>query len=275
MHYSLSNGQKSRSLGANVLGAATHKMSHSLEGNCVTSFSPMMAHHGNDICDNSATPASNQVRIQVLIEGFYDEDLGEMRTDLSKESLLPLSQPFNVAPTNYAGTEAVDSMPTNIVDWIFLELRDSSNMDNIVHQQAVLLREDGTIVNLSGIDKIPFEGISSAKYFIALFHQNHLPIISSSPHPINADGMVYDFTLAATAAMGTEQLKDKNGKYMMYSGDFDSNGLINNTDYNLWKINSSNLNVYSPADADGNGIINSLDYNLWKVNLSKIGTLRR
>jgi len=128
---------------------------------------------------------------------------------------------------------------------------------------------------LNGTDKILFEGVTSANYFIAVFHQNHLPIISSSPHAITTDGIAYDFTLAVTAAMGTEQLKEKNGKYVMYSGDFDSNGLINNTDYNLWKINSSSLHIYSSADADGNGIINSLDYNLWKVNLSKIGMLTR
>ena len=275
MHYTIANGSNSRLLGENVLGAASHKMTHSLADNCVTTIMPMIAHPNNEICDNSATPASNQVRIQVLIEGFYDASLGKMRTDLSKEDLLPLSQPFSVAPIYYTGTESVDSMPINIVDWMFLELRDSADMDNIIHQQAVLLREDGAIVNLSGSDKIQFGGLPNSNYFIALFHQNHLPIISSHSHPINSDGVIYDFTTAVTTAMGIEQLKEHHSKYVMYSGDFDSNGLINNTDYNLWKINSSSLHIYSSADADGNGIINSLDYNLWKVNLSKIGMLTR
>jgi len=60
---------------------------------------------------------------------------------------------------------------------------------------------------------------------------------------------------------------------LMHSGDFDCNGVINNEDYNIWKINGAILNIYSPADADGNGIVNSLDYNLWKLNRSKIGLL--
>ena len=75
--------------------------------------------------------------------------------------------------------------------------------------------------------------------------------------------------------MGEAQLKEIEGQYYMFSGDFDNNGAINNLDYNIWKLNSAAINIYSVADADGNGIINSLDYNLLQVNLSKIGTLRR
>ena len=59
----------------------------------------------------------------------------------------------------------------------------------------------------------------------------------------------------------------------MHAGDFDGNGVINSQDYNLWKQNSSAVNVYLAADVDGNGIINSLDYNLWKANRSKIAMI--
>ena len=86
---------------------------------------------------------------------------------------------------------------------------------------------------------------------------------------------VYDFSNTATAAMGTEQTKNKDGQYVMNSGDLDGNGIINNEDYNLWKISGAAINTYSRADADGNGIINSLDYNFWKINRSKIGLITR
>ena len=138
-----------------------------------------------------------------------------------------------------------------------------------------LLRNDGWLVSLEGQEDLVLEGITSGSYYIALYHKNHLPIISSQPHFVQDTAMTYDFTLTATAAMGDQQLKELNGKYVMYSGDFDNNGLINNSDYNLWKANSSQINVYSIVDADGNGIINSLDYNLISINLSKVGILRR
>lgn len=148
-------------------------------------------------------------------------------------------------------------------------------MDNIIHQQVVLLRNDGWLVTLEDSTKIIFDGIVSGSYLITINHKNHLPIISSEPHSIGPAALLYDFTSSPATAMGEAQLKEMNGKYCMFSGDFDNNGAINNLDYNLWKTNSSKLNIYLPADADGNGIINSLDYNLLKVNLSKIGILQR
>jgi len=56
------------------------------------------------------------------------------------------------------------------------------------------------------------------------------------------------------------------GKFCLYSGDFDGNGIINSLDYNSWALNKSALNQYLNIDADGNGIINNLDYNLWLGN---------
>jgi len=82
---------------------------------------------------------------------------------------------------------------------------------------------------------------------------------------------VYDFTNNINAAIGIEQMVLQGGKYMMYSGDYDCNGIINNIDFNNWKTNGATLNQYLNVDGDGNGIINNLDYNLWTRNRSKIG----
>jgi len=194
---------------------------------------------------------------------------------LSTANILPLAQPFNTAPFNYTGTETVKAFPSLVVDWMLLELRASNDMNQVIHQQAVFLRNDGMLIALDGAETISFPNLTNDSYYIAVHHQSHLPIISSTPHAIQPTALLYDFTNAETMAMGEGQLKEKNGQFLMNCGDFDSNGLINNEDYNFWKINSSSINTYSPADADGSGVINNLDYNLWKVNLSKIGTLRR
>ena len=68
-----------------------------------------------------------------------------------------------------------------------------------------------------------------------------------------------------------QQVKYRNGKYVLYAGDYDGNGVINNLDFNDWKIQSAILNQYLPIDGDGNGIINAADYNLWINNRSKVG----
>jgi len=247
-------------------------MSHSLEDKCVTSHSPMVAQLD---CGTATPPLLNIAQVKVLLEGYYNSADGIMKTELQETSLLPLSNPYNIAPFNYFGTEAVDSIPTGITDWVLIELRDTSNSDSIIHQQAVLLRKDGWLVTTTGDTTLNFDGIPNGSYYIAIHHKNHLPIISSVSHTLGISDPPYDFTSSATTAMGEAQLKEITGQYFMYSGDFDNNGAINNLDYNIWKLNSAAINIYSVADADGNGIINSLDYNLLKVNLSKIGTLRR
>lgn len=278
MHFSIGNGEIKRRLHDHEIEGAVHKMGYSLTSNCVSAYSPMVTHAGHDGCDDeTATPSvtPNSSKLKVFLEGFYNSGLGKMTTTLSNTGLLPTTQPYSAAPFNYNGTESVPFMPNNIVDWILVELRDASNMETIIHQGAYLLREDGQVLTTDESDILPFNDISSGDYYLAIHHFNHIPIVSGTPHAISTTANLYDFTTDTNKAMGDNQLKEIDSQSFMSSGDFDGNGLINNEDYNLWKINSASLNIYSPADADGNGIINSIDYNFWKINRSKIGLITR
>ena len=82
---------------------------------------------------------------------------------------------------------------------------------------------------------------------------------------------MYDFTSSENMAKGIEATKLVDGKYMLYAGDYDAQGIINNADFNAWQVNPAGLNQYLPIDGNGNGIINAEDYNLWILNKSKIG----
>jgi len=270
MHFSILNGEKKRIVGTHELAGALHKMSHSTGSNCVSSYDPMAT-----MATPCSTPAGNSVQLTAFLEGFYNTSTQTMNTNLKDQGLLPLSQPYNKPPFNYGGLEAVPSIPDDIVDWILLELRDPNDENIILHQQAAFLRNDGVIVHLDGNHEVNLPSIAAGNYYVGIAHQNHLSVISNTTQSIGSSPTLLNFSDVATSVMGTEQLKEVGGKYLLLSGDFDGNGLINNQDYNLWKINSSSLDIYSPADADGNGLINNQDYNLWKVNLSKIGLILR
>ena len=273
MHYAISNGETKRTLSEHELEGAAHKMSYSLSESCVSSINEMVAFRG---CDTATeTPPQNHTKIKVFLEGYFNDATSMMNTDLWTRNLLPLTQPFNTAPFNYTGTESVTSFPSDVVDWILVELRDPNDMDHIITQQAFLLRKDGMLIGLDGSEELYFSGTSAENYYLAVYHTNHLSVVSSTPHPVQQMTTVYDFSNTATAAMGTEQTKNKGSHYVMNSGDLDGNGIINNEDYNLWKTSGAKINTYSPADADGNGIINSLDYNFWKINRSKIGLITK
>lgn len=271
MHYSITNGETKRSLSQHELEGAAHKMEYSVSESCVSSVNEMIAFNGCDL----ESPPENYTKIKVFLEGYFNDISGTMSTELASKNLLSLTQPFNTTPFNYIGTESVTSFPDDVVDWILVELRDPNNMDLIITQKAFLLRKDGMLIGLDGSEELYFTATSAENYYLALYHTNHLAILSSTPHPVQQMSTVYDFTNTATATMGSAQTKDKGGHYVMNSGDLDGNGIINNEDYNLWKTSGATINTYSSADADGNGIINSLDYNFWKVNRSKIGLITR
>ncbi len=278
MHFSIGNGEVKRRLHNHEIDGAVHKMSYSSTNNCVSTYKPMISHAGGEDCqDNTATPSvtPNGLKVRVLLEGFYDSGSGNLTTNLASAGLIPTTQPYDNAPFNYFGTESITVIPSNIVDWILLELRDPNDKDVVLYQGAYLLREDGQVLTSDGSEVLPLPDMAAGSYYVSVDHLNHIPIVSSAAHLISTDNNVYDFTIGDSQAMGDGQLKDIEGQSFMNSGDFDGNGLINNEDYNLWKTNSASLNIYSSSDADGNGIINSIDYNFWKKNRSKIGLITR
>ena len=150
------------------------------------------------------------------------------------------------------------------MDWILLMSRTADG--TILEQTAGFLNEQGELVSLDGTPGVLLEQINGS--YLSVHHRSHLAVISSTPYTA---GEIYDFTTSSDKALGNNQLKLLANKYVLHAGDYDANGLINNTDFNRWKVQSAVLNQYIPIDGDGNGIVNSVDYNLWINNRSKIG----
>lgn len=202
-----------------------------------------------------------RIQARVLLEGFFNGNDGLVQ-NANHYQLIPTNQPFNTAPWFYTGNEQANTIPFNAVDWILLVTRDVNG--NILEQKAGFINTNGVLIDLDGSQGIP---VNNAANYFSIHHKSHLAIMSANPYTSGT----YDFTNNVNQAMGRGQMLQQGGKYMMYSGDFDCNGIINNLDYNRWNLNSARLNQYLSIDGDGNGIINNLDYNLWTKNRSKIG----
>ena len=216
---------------------------------------------------NSPLQEGIRLNIRVLLEGPFIN--GNMLTDLLADNYISLTQPYKKDPWNYSGTESVTSIPTGVVDWILLELRSGTSSSTIVARRAAFVKYNGSVVDLDGTDEVSFNGVSNGNYYVVVMHRNHLSVMSTNAIPLSSNSPLYDFTTSPSKAYGTDALANLGGgKWGMYAGDSDTNGIINVLDYG----NVSNFlfdTGYRLGDLDLNGVVNVLDYSKSSSNLLK------
>jgi hypothetical protein len=156
----------------------------------------------------------------------------------------------------------------NVVDWVYLELRNSGVIPTTILQtRAALLLRDGSIVDVDGISPVYFKNVDPANTidkFITVRHRNHLGIRSlnlktldflNNPTPL-------DMTVN-TALVSSFGANLASGVYGLYAGDVNltknirvSGSTAAASDFEAIKavLGSANIlnNIYSPADANMN-----------------------
>ncbi|WKZ71247.1 MAG: choice-of-anchor D domain-containing protein [Melioribacteraceae bacterium] len=191
------------------------------------------------------------INAKVFLEGPYNA--GTMQASLTN---IPLSQPYNAAPWNYVGTESVEEIPVDVVDWVLIELR--SNTTTAINKYACFLKTDGSIVDLTGTGLINFPE-NSGNYYLVIHHRNHLSIMSQSALSLNTNSESYDFTTNTSKAYGTNSLKDLgNDTWGMKSGDSNASKIVTFADI-LFAIPSLNSTDYNSADINLSGIVTIAD----------------
>ena len=197
------------------------------------------------------------VNLKVYLEGPYDGT--EMSTSLNAAGLLPLTQPFNVAPWNYNGQESVDEIPNaDVVDWVLVELRDAPDAGSAtaatrVARQAAFLLKDGSVVGMDGTSVLSFTSNIKDNLYAVVWHKNHLGIMSATPLTGFNNNFGFNFTTSAGKAYGTDaQAALEGGLFGMYGGDATGDGEINENDLDLiWKDEAGKTgNLSSDANMD-------------------------
>jgi len=107
-------------------------------------------------------------------------------------------------------------------------------------------------------------------YYIAVKHRNSLETWSANPVTINSGAVSYDFTTAADKAFGNNQCILSDGKFAIYNGDINQNGVIDSTDNNTVELASKNfVTGYSPYDLNGDLQVEETDCAVIENNLGK------
>lgn len=200
------------------------------------------------LCDTAVvaiTISANKVRLWVKMQlqgALYDSPDTLMRDDLRAENKLPATEPYTaLAPAfvhvNGGGGETVanpsavfaDLGPNSIVDWVFIELRDSAQLGLVLATRAALLQRDGDVVDVDGSSVLVFSQSVPKSYAVAIRHRHHLGCMTSASVALSGTGTVIDFSNTSTALWddntnlnGLEQVTIE-GRYALWADNVNTN----------------------------------------------------
>lgn len=234
---------------------------------------------------------------RAFLQGAYSNATGLM-TDALRTSgnVIPVNDPYRSAPYNATFSHVANATPEmvsasifndqaspndNIVDWVFLELRNTSSPGNTVLQtRSALIQRDGDIVDVDGVSPVTFNNVANGSYTIAVRHRNHLGLATLPASPkmftetksLSFTTNVADLRNTATSLFGTTGVNFTTGSHpsltsvnLLWSGNANANvntrynGPANDRDYILSAILSGSqsavVNGYSIGDLNFNKVV--------------------
>lgn len=217
--------------------------------------------------DSVKTACGIQCTVSLFLEGaMKNPSVGEehlMRDDLRAQGLVPERTPFSDAISTTASRLAVTG-ETAVVDWVEIQLRDASDQTKITAAKSFLITRSGSLVDVESNTTNLFFAVPSGDYYLAVFHRNHLGVITSNPMSLSAITTAVDLSDSSNLKGGEAAVRyvytSSGGqkKYALIAGDTDNNGQIQNTDMNrlVQKLGSAG---YTSEDLDLNGQIQNID----------------
>ncbi|NOX47208.1 MAG: hypothetical protein GXO89_09555 [Chlorobi bacterium] len=213
-----------------------------------------------------------QLDLKVFLEGPFFNN--QMTPYLNNLGYLPGSQPYNVSPWNYQGTESAGAIPSSVVDWVLVDLLQASGEpDNLnfglVSRKAGFLLSNGKITDLDGSSDLLLATNDVSGFHIRVHHRNHLPVTSDIAIAEAQGKYTYDFTTGAGQAIGGtfSQKLMSSGVWGMIAADGDLSSQIDNRDKNdIWIPQIGNSGYYN-GDFNMDGQVDNGDLNgKWTLN---------
>jgi hypothetical protein len=209
------------------------------------------------------------VKTKIFLEGPYFANGDTMSTLLKINNYIPFASPYSQDP------RTVDSIPTGVVDWVLIEVRNSSTSPTVVGYRSAFLKKDGYVVGDDGTSDVPVE-VAPGNYYIVIRHRNHLAVMSKDglPHLLSnhtTPATLYDFTTGSGQFYGTNGAKElETGVWGMWAGDVNGDGILKYSDIDndrlqilirLGYIQTSTTTGYYNEDLNMDGEVRYSDIN--------------
>jgi hypothetical protein len=208
------------------------------------------------------TPTATTISIKAVLSGAFDDNSNLMRTSISSGNLIPVSASFP-SSFGYTGSDLAANISNTTVDWVMIEVRDSTGT-NVVMKKAALLNNNGDLFDsATNSTNIALNGLTSGSYKVILRHRNHLAISTVTPITITSGSNTnIDFSSNSQNSQilaGTNS--SNNAVYGMRSGNTNSDSIINVLDVGL-SANAAPSTLYNILDVNLDGITNVIDTGL-------------
>ncbi len=193
-----------------------------------------------------------RARVRVWLGGAYDDGVGRMRTSLRDSGFIPAIAPYAADPRVAA------SVPTNAVDWVLLELRDSPS-SSVAVAQSVFVGDDGYLLTDEGDTDVGIDA-ASGSYYLVVKHRNHVSVMSATPVIIGVNDASYDFTTSSNCYYGGESnaLMISGGDWGMVPGNTDGDSSVQAVDEAIMQTQVGS-NGYYRGDFDLNGTVEEIE----------------
>ncbi len=226
------------------------------------------------------------LNLRTFLEGPYVSG-GQMHGNLNDNGYLPLEEPYtnvgftldnaleSISPSVLSGTTQND----DVVDWIVVQFRDKNDLTTTQYAYALLLQRDGDVVQYKPDNQTVSSGLRFAipldDYYVAIFHRNHLPLMTAAPVSLTNIESTLDFTSLGQAVYGTDVRKEvETGVFGHYAGDATGNNSIDAADRSsTW--NNRNQSGYKLQDVTLNGSVDAADRSKTWNNRNRSGAIDR
>ncbi|MFK7847910.1 MAG: PKD-like domain-containing protein, partial [Rhodothermales bacterium] len=244
-----------------------------------------------DTTSFTVTVSNCQVALaaKALLEGAYESTTGQMRDALRSQQLVPTTEPYTSLGYTFvqgggeqiqAGVLSVTG-PNAITDWVIVELRSSSDSTQVVYSRSALAQRDGDIVDVDGVSTLDLTAVPAGNYFVAVIHRNHLGSMTAQPVSIGAGTTNVDFSdpnLQVHGGIGSRCVHTSGSVNicLLYSGDADGNGQVQNVDNVLYWMPTVGTAGYKAADYNLDGQVQNSDFvRSWMPNAGRGGSVPR